>query len=137
MTREKATAWNEQEARRMRDDGATWALIGERFGVSPTIVHCRLDPVYKERRREQKNYGRSDRDAVERKAEAPNFHRVLRLVEDGPERQSEPPPAGVYRRFVPNRIALALPVTETKQGCWVSLPYVSILGNLAENGGLS
>lgn len=32
-----------------------------------------------------------------------------------------------YRKYIPNRVALGLPMTAKGEGDWVSLPYVSIL----------
>ncbi|WP_287339899.1 hypothetical protein [Mesorhizobium sp.] len=32
-----------------------------------------------------------------------------------------------YRKYVPNRVALGLPMTAKGEGDWISLPFLSIL----------
>lgn len=41
------------EARRMREAGHSWGMIGRMFGVNPDTVMCAIDPIYAERRRQQ------------------------------------------------------------------------------------
>lgn len=40
-----------------------------------------------------------------------------------------------YRKYVPNRVALGIPMTAKGEGDWVSLAFVSILAARAQSTG--
>lgn len=37
-----------------------------------------------------------------------------------------------YRKYVPNRVAIGIPLTAKGEGDWISLPFVSILRSPAD-----
>jgi transposase-like protein len=49
------------DARRLHGEGVGVTEIGRRFGVSPTLVRCWVDPEYGERRRESRRAGAAKR----------------------------------------------------------------------------
>lgn len=53
--------WDLATATRMHDAGASWVLLGKKFGLDPHTVHERVDPVYREHRRRYVNGARRNK----------------------------------------------------------------------------
>lgn len=83
-------SWNEQEARRMIEEGMTLRGIGAVFGISGTKVRCLLDPEYAERRAKQ--YRAASRRQKAMKSAALQAARERRREREREERKS----IGVY-----------------------------------------
>ena len=119
------------EMKRLRNEGATFTEIGGKFGFTASTVHCAVDPVYAEHRRERVNFNRDRaRGCI-----------VVPSVREKPEERSqERDPIALtetysirpYAMRVPNRVALGSSTLTEKAEChWVSLPRLSIQGAAA------
>lgn len=118
------------EARRMRERGASWREIGRSFGgVRETTVQCAVDPIYAERMREKLRLWRKA-NGINSRGRVTDQRRDPRPV---PKPVAEKPvaarpfmtPSGImaYRVTVTNR--LATHPMEGPRHMLVTLPYVS------------
>lgn len=117
--------WDAQTALNMRSSGASWDDIGKQFGVTGTTVRRRVDSAYAIHRREQVNARRG-------KHEVHNTHRVRRMLPAVDEDEPAAAIPGRYTVFVPNRIALGLPMSAKGEGSYITLPWVSLLAKPLE-----
>lgn len=126
MTSKHISDFVRSEMKRLRSEGATFTEIGERFGFTASTVHCAVDPIYAEKRREDinRNRGRARGYIVvptptERRTEAVQDREPIALTETYSIRP--------YAMRVPNRTALGTSFLTEKAEChWVSLPLLSI-----------
>lgn len=114
------------EMKRLRNEGETFTEIGLRFGFTGSTVHCAIDPIYAEKRREDVARNRtraSSRIVVPVPREKPEE----RSQERDPIALTETYSIKPYAMRVPNRTALGTNYLTEKAEChWVSLPRLSI-----------
>lgn len=119
------------EMKRLYREGATFTDIGERFGVTGSTVHCAIDPIYAEKRRQDVNRNRN---------RAGGYITVPSAKEKGAEAVQERDPIALTDTYsirpyvirVPNRTALGTSFwTEKAEYHLVSLPLLSIQARAA------
>lgn len=119
------------EMKRLYREGATFTDIGERFGVTGSTVHCAIDPIYAEKRRQDVNRNRN---------RAGGYITVPSAKEKGAEVVQERDPIALTENYsirpyvirVPNRTALGTSFwTEKAEYHLVSLPLLSIQARAA------
>lgn len=126
MTSQLITDFVRAEMKRLHREGVTFTEIGERFGFTASTVHCAVDPVYAEKRRQDVNRNRNRAhgyivvpSAKDKRAEAVQDREPIALTENYSIRP--------YAMRVPNRTALGTSFWTEKAEChWVSLPLLSI-----------
>lgn len=83
-------------AKRLREEGATWKLIGKTLGHDKAALRARLDPRYRVARNEKIKGNRVSRGYVNSKRAQPEepggwFRHLARLTQERDQRLSVPP----------------------------------------------